>query len=99
MLSPSCKGFSNPQVDALLEAARASSDEEQRLIYYFEIQELIFEESPSVVLNQNRAYVVLQSNIRGAEINSTQAHFFGNAYFVEQFNLKFDFHRIDRNNA
>lgn len=75
--------FNNARVDELLEAARSTSDQEARLAYYHEAQEIIHEEAPWVILNQNYVYVVSQSNVRGLYISPTQSHFFGDIYFVD----------------
>ena len=75
--------FDNPRVDELLDAARSTSDQEARLAYYHEAQEIIHEEAPWVILNQNNVHVVLQNNVQGLDISPTQGHFFGPVYFTD----------------
>ncbi len=43
--------YSNPHVDALLEAARTSSDQAQRMIDYQQAQQLLLQDAPFVFIN------------------------------------------------
>jgi peptide/nickel transport system substrate-binding protein len=59
--------YSNPEVDEKLDAARASSDPEERKTLYREIVEIVSEEAPKVILcNVNEVYV-LNSKLTGFE--------------------------------
>jgi peptide/nickel transport system substrate-binding protein len=59
--------YSNPDVDAKLDEARAASDPEERKALYREIVEIVSEEAPKVVLcNVNEVYV-LSSALTGFE--------------------------------
>ena len=52
-------GYSNPEVDALLETARASADPAERATLYRQVMEDVAEDSPkAVICNINEAYVL-----------------------------------------
>jgi ABC-type transport system substrate-binding protein len=61
----SADGYSNPDVDALLEEARKSSDSEERASLYREVLELIAEDCPKVVLCNVNEEWVLNAGLEG----------------------------------
>jgi peptide/nickel transport system substrate-binding protein len=58
-------GFSNPEVDLLLEEGRGTFDPEKRKKAYFRIQEILAEEQPYVFLYVPDALPVVQSRFHG----------------------------------
>jgi len=57
--------YVNPEVDALLEAARRELDPEQRRAMYYEIQEIIVADAPWVFMNVGEVLVGARGNIGG----------------------------------
>jgi oligopeptide transport system substrate-binding protein len=51
--------YSNPDVDALLERARVEQDFETRIDLYWQIEQMIIEDFPTVFLGHSRAYYIL----------------------------------------
>jgi peptide/nickel transport system substrate-binding protein len=60
-------GFSNREVDALLEKGRASCRREDRVAAYHRIQEILAEELPMIFLYSRDALPVVSSRIRGVD--------------------------------
>ena len=60
-------GFSNAEVDRLLEAGRRTFDMEKRKKAYFRIQEILAEEQPYVFLYAPEALPVVHKRFRGIE--------------------------------
>ena len=75
--------FANDDVDRLLDAARNSTDPDERLAYYFEAQEIIREETPWIIMLQEEPTVALLSSIEGFTLLPTTTHYFGNITFSE----------------
>ena len=59
-------GYSNPEMDALLEKAAAALDPEERVRLYSEIQRLYVEEMPAIILNTPKALTVVNKKVIGA---------------------------------
>ncbi len=59
--------YSNPEVDALLEAGRSSCVQQDRLRYYHRLQEVMAEDLPVVFLYFRDALPVVASRVRGVE--------------------------------
>jgi len=74
--------FSNERVDYLLDYARTTVDEEARVAAYHEVQEIVREYAPWVVLHQANLFVGTRENVRGVIMMPNQVHFFGNVYFA-----------------
>ncbi len=60
-------GYSNPEVDELLEKGRRTFDIEERKKYYYRIQEILAEDQPYVFLYVPDALVMVSSRFRGIE--------------------------------
>ena len=73
--------FANDRVDELLELARVSTDDNERIEAYHEVQVILREEAPWVLFNRDYVFVAMRNNVRGFEVQPSQAHFFGNVYF------------------
>lgn len=73
----------NPEVDDLLERARASADPEERLELYAEVQEILHEEAPWVLLSNTVVRIPAQNNVGGVVVMPHQSHYFGDIYFTE----------------
>ena len=63
-------GFSNKEVDELLEEARATNDEEIRKEKYQKFQEIIQEEKPAIFLYQPIYNYTIDKNIKGVKIST-----------------------------
>jgi peptide/nickel transport system substrate-binding protein len=57
--------YSNPEVDALLEEGRVSSDEEVRKEAYMKAQEIIWDECPCVFLQHDVEITAYNKNLKG----------------------------------
>ena len=64
-------GFSDPQVDQLIDQARSTTSETARLQAYYEAQEKIAEQVPVVFLYVPEIYDVVRYNINGWEHSPT----------------------------
>ena len=70
--------FTNPQVDQLLDAARASVDTDERLAYYFEAQEILRDEAPWVIMLQERPSVFVNYRVvHNFVLNPIGTHYLG----------------------
>jgi peptide/nickel transport system substrate-binding protein len=65
------QGYSNPEVDQLLEEGRRVSDQSQRKEIYREAQRLIAEDAPMVFLYVNPQASALQDYVKGFDVNPT----------------------------
>ncbi|MTI14041.1 glutathione ABC transporter substrate-binding protein [Sansalvadorimonas verongulae] len=75
--------YSNPHVDKLLELGRTSTDSEQRLAAYSELQALLQEEVPTVSLYSQFHNVGMKDNIGGFQLAPAGHHKLKGVYFVE----------------
>ena len=75
--------FTDDRVDYLLEAARATIDPDERLAMYFEIQEIIVEEAPWIFLLQPLQSLGTRAEVRGLNVDPTNAPSFAGIYFAE----------------
>jgi len=73
--------FTNNQVDELLELARQVFDDEERAVYYRELQKLIIEEAPWIFLNEGEALIATRSNVHGYEIRLNGQQKLHDVYF------------------
>lgn len=60
--------YSNARVDELIEIARSSLDQDERVAAYHEIQQIFLEDGPIVVPYFFAQFMVLASNISGVEL-------------------------------
>jgi len=61
-------GYSNPEVDRLLEIGRASCDRRDRVNYYHRIQEILAEDLPMLFLYFKDELPVVSSRFRGVKV-------------------------------
>ena len=61
-------GYSNPQVDQLLDEAQVAGDQATREQLYKQVQEILAEDCPIIPLLQGKLYVVAWKNVGGIEI-------------------------------
>lgn len=61
-------GYCNPEVDALLEQARAESDPETRMDLYRQAEEIIVDEAPWIPLYHGRNHYLVKPDVNGFEI-------------------------------
>jgi len=73
--------FSHPRVDELLEIGRGHFDLELRHEVYSEIQEIIANEAPMVLLVAGDTLVGARSNINGLDLRVTGLQLFYTVYF------------------
>jgi len=74
--------LNSPEVDRLLEEARAGETDEARLASYFELLELVMEYAPFVLLQNNNLHVGTVLELRGFTIFPHQTHWWGDVYFL-----------------
>ncbi|MFH1176088.1 MAG: ABC transporter substrate-binding protein, partial [Acidobacteriota bacterium] len=68
-------GYSNPEVDRLIAAARAEPDYTRAKIIFDRLQELIVEDQPVTFLYEASSLVGINRHIRGADINALSMFF------------------------
>jgi len=73
--------WSSPEVDALLEAGRRETDPENRLAIYAEIQEILRDEAPWILLNQGETLMATAPNVQGFTIAPWGHHNFATVWF------------------
>lgn len=56
--------YSNLKVDELLEQARVESDAETRLALYHQVEQMIIDDAPDILLQHGRSYVLLKPYIK-----------------------------------
>ena len=64
-------GYSNPQVDQLLDQAATLADQNQRAQMYQQVQQILAEDVPFVPLIQGKLFIVVQDNVGGVTIGPT----------------------------
>ncbi|MGH2497971.1 MAG: ABC transporter substrate-binding protein [Ktedonobacteraceae bacterium] len=72
--------YSNPQVDSLLEAARASSDQGQRATDYKQAQQIIMQDASYVFINHGVNIEAVTNNVKGFTLLPTGIMNFTNVY-------------------
>ena len=65
--------YANPQMDQLIESARASTTAAARDSLYQQIQELMVQDCPIIPLYQGSAYAVSNLNVKGVYLDITQS--------------------------
>jgi peptide/nickel transport system substrate-binding protein len=68
-------GYSNPEVDELLEKGRTTSDPDKRREYYDSVQEKVLEDSPNIYLFYLNELVGKSSKVKGFEIYPSEVSF------------------------
>lgn len=64
-------GYSNPEMDELLEKAATSTDINERTKYYEQAQDLLAEDVPIIPLIQGKLYIVANKDIGGITLDPT----------------------------
>ncbi|AEA47974.1 ABC transporter substrate-binding protein [Archaeoglobus veneficus] len=64
-------GYSNPEMDELLDKAAASTDINERTKYYEQAQDILAEDVPIIPLIQGKLYVVANKDISGITLDPT----------------------------
>lgn len=67
--------YENARVDELLDLGRYTSDQDQRLEYYQEVQEIIRDEVPWVFLQTRENVTGVRNNVQGFEHHPTGSYF------------------------
>ncbi|MCX7717761.1 MAG: ABC transporter substrate-binding protein [Candidatus Sumerlaeaceae bacterium] len=57
--------YSNPEADALMDAARAESDPDRRIALYQQVEDIVRDDCPWVFLYHRRSYVMVQPWVTG----------------------------------
>lgn len=73
--------YSNPEVDTILEKARASTDSQERLALYAEVQKILVEDAPQIYMWNGEEILAARSNVQGLELNPSGRHNFSTVYF------------------
>ena len=60
--------YSNPEVDALLEAARAATDQEERAELYRQVQQIVYEDAPWAFVANWKQNAVTASTVGGFQL-------------------------------
>ena len=64
-------GYSNPQVDKLIDQARTETDEQTRFDLYKQIRQIVFDEAPIVFAHYETINYLMQKNVVGSTVNPT----------------------------
>ncbi len=64
--------YSNPQVDDLLDKARASSDQNERKSLYQQAEKIIVDDAPMAWFGFAPAYLLLRPNVQGMQVYADQ---------------------------
>ena len=65
--SPVAFGYANPKVDGLFESAERELDSGRRRELYLQMQELVYEDQPVLLLYSRSTNWLLSSRLRGVE--------------------------------
>lgn len=75
--------FSDARVDELLEIGRTNTDPQVRLDAYFEVQEILREQAPWIILIQEQPTVAINNAVQGFIVDPTGSYYLGNLTFVD----------------
>ena len=77
-------GYSNPEFDALIEQAKVSTDDEERLELYAQAEKILLEDGGVIPLYYEASYVYSQPYVKGLSLPMFGAEYeFTRAYIVE----------------
>ncbi len=76
-------GYSNPEVDKLLEEARVEKDQDKRMELYQKAEELILKDAPWVPLFHGIDYVLVKPYVRGLVLLPTGTYYFNKTYIAK----------------
>lgn len=69
VLLPNSPGYNNPQVDQLLEEARSTTDQDERVRLYHQILEIVTNDAPWIFVDHQLELVGIRSNVSSVTIN------------------------------
>ena len=69
-------GYSNPDMDQLLEQAQVTLDENERNQLYSQVQDLLAEDVPLIPMFQGKLYIVANENVQGIVPSPTMIFFY-----------------------
>jgi peptide/nickel transport system substrate-binding protein len=78
-------GYSNPEVDRLLEAGRASCTQKDRIPYYHRLQEILADDLPMIFLYYDERLPVVSSRFRGIEPAPAGIFYNFNQWYVPKY--------------
>jgi peptide/nickel transport system substrate-binding protein len=64
-------GYSNPQVDQLIDQARTETDTQKRFDLYKQIRQIVFDDSPIVFAHYETINYLMQKDVVGSTVNPT----------------------------
>ena len=67
-------GYANPKLDRLLQQARACFDPARRAILYNQVQQIIYEENPLIVLFHKSMVTAVSDRVRGYQIHPAERY-------------------------
>lgn len=67
--------YNNPDVDALLDKARSSSDEKERKELYYKISEYVRDDVPFIPLMTDNVCIAANSALKGVQANIGECHY------------------------
>ncbi len=73
-------GYSNPEMDKLLEEAQVTVDEAKRNQLYAQIQDILAEDVPLIPMFQGKLYIVAKDNVKGITPSPTMLFFYSSVY-------------------
>jgi peptide/nickel transport system substrate-binding protein len=76
-------GYSNPDVDKLIDDARTSTDDEQRKQMYEQIRQVVFEDAPIIFVHYGTINYLMQKNVVGSTVNPTLELRLGNVGYTD----------------
>ena len=77
-------GYSNLEVDQLLEQARVEQDAPQRMIYYQEAEQIIVDEAPWIPLYHGVDYVLVKPYVKGFSVTAQGAYYLDDALVEDE---------------
>ena len=80
--------YSNPQVDALLDEAAASTDEARRLQLFQDVQRVLASEVPYISLWNKTNFVVAQPSLEGVRVSTLDSFFSRVAVVISAVHVK-----------
>ena len=67
--------YNNPEVDALLDKARSSSDDKERKELYYRISEYVRDDVPFIPLMTDNVCIAANSSLNGVQANIGECHY------------------------
>ena len=77
-------GYSNPQVDQLIDQARTSTDDDARKGLYQQVRQIVFDEAPIIFAHYETINYLMQKDVAGASVNPTLELRLQNVGFISQ---------------